>query len=262
MEVFGFISALMAMAVFFALPLLLIIGIVVLVSGSLSSSAKRKGATGERMVARVLSNLGPEYRVINDIVISNKNGNSTQLDHVVVSPYGIFVIETKNYKGWIFGYENAKQWTQTIYKRKDKFLNPIIQNKGHIRALSYLLKKQKYFHSIIVFGNEATFKFNDSFDSAEVVYMRQLATVVRKHNEKVFTDTQVSEMYQAIIGAAKSGEEVSQKHVASLNERKYNRKQKVANKVCPHCGGNLVERKGKYGSFTGCSNFPRCKFKG
>ena len=30
--------------------------------------------------------------------------------------------------------------------------------------------------------------------------------------------------------------------------------------VCPECGGELVIRKGKYGEFTACSNYPTCKY--
>jgi hypothetical protein len=65
---------------------------------------------------------------------------TTQIDHIVVSNYGIFVIETKNYKGWIMGNEYDEYWRQVIYKRKEKLYNPIKQNYGHILALKGVLK--------------------------------------------------------------------------------------------------------------------------
>ena len=54
------------------------------------------------------------YRRFHDVIIPSKNG-TTQIDHLLVSPYGLFIVETKNRKGWIFGSENQPKWTQTLY---------------------------------------------------------------------------------------------------------------------------------------------------
>jgi len=87
-------------------------------------SAKFKGWLGEKATSVGLGfNLDPEtYKVISNIIIPDKNG-STQIDHVVVSKYGIFVIEVKNYNGWIFGDEKNPEWTQVIYKKKSRYAN-------------------------------------------------------------------------------------------------------------------------------------------
>ena len=105
-----------------------------LLLGFICHHPKIKGKIGEIYVTIFLKRL-PEnkYRVINDLLLA-KNGHSTQIDHVIVSIYGIFVVETKFYKGWIFGGENSEYWTQNIYGRKYKLLNPIYQNQGHIRG--------------------------------------------------------------------------------------------------------------------------------
>ena len=79
-----------------------------------------KGAVGEWKVNRLLSTLGPSYSIFHDIYVPNGDRGTTQVDHVVTSPYGIFVIETKHYNGWIFGKENQRYWTQVIYKGKRK----------------------------------------------------------------------------------------------------------------------------------------------
>lgn len=50
---------------------------------------------------------------------------TTQVDHVIVANYGIFVIETKNYKGWIIGDGFDDNCKQAINKRKEKLHNPI-----------------------------------------------------------------------------------------------------------------------------------------
>ena len=68
------------------------------------------------------------------------NSKSVQIDHIVVSPYGVFVIETKNYRGWILGGENSEYWHHVFYKSKYLFYNPIKQNKSHVKFLCYLLK--------------------------------------------------------------------------------------------------------------------------
>ena len=79
---------------------------------------RSKGKRGEKQVAVLLSLLPQkDYKVINDLLIQS-GGHSAQIDHVVVSAYGIFVIETKYYKGWIYGGENSEYWTQNIYGHK------------------------------------------------------------------------------------------------------------------------------------------------
>ncbi len=79
-----------------------------------------KGKVGEKRVATILKRLPEDdYKVINDLLLSS-NGYSTQIDHIVVSVYGIFVIETKFYQGWIYGGENSEYWTQNIYGVKSK----------------------------------------------------------------------------------------------------------------------------------------------
>lgn len=120
-----------------------------------------KGKIAEKMVHHKLIQLPEEYHVIDDALFMS-NGRSTQIDHIVVSPYAVFVIETKGYKGWILGGENSEYWTQIIYKRKSTFYNSIHQNDGHIRFLKFLLKDLGNipFVPIVVFNNEADLKVN------------------------------------------------------------------------------------------------------
>lgn len=101
------------------------------------------------------------YILLNDLTLPDAEGGTTQIDHIVLSPFGIFVIETKNYKGWIFGGERQKQWTQKIYKQSFKFQNPIHQNYKHMKVLEQVLSDildAEYLHSVIVFMPEAEFK--------------------------------------------------------------------------------------------------------
>lgn len=100
----------------------------------------RKGQAGENKVARILQKLPTEkYKIVNDILIKNSHG-TTQIDHVVLSEYGVFVIETKNYSGWIYGGEYSEEWTKNVYGNKYQFRNPLKQNYAHIKALMDILE--------------------------------------------------------------------------------------------------------------------------
>jgi restriction system protein len=120
-----------------------------------------KGWFGEKMVLRGLRKLDPaQYRVFHDLYVPHPSEEgTTQIDHVVVSPSGIFVIETKNYRGWIFGSERLAQWTQQIYRKKHKFQNPLHQNKLHVKALiQFLNLPEDHFHSVVLFIGNTEFK--------------------------------------------------------------------------------------------------------
>lgn len=116
---------------------------------------------GEARLTKVaLANFGPPlYHLMNHVTLRMEDG-TTQVDHILVSRFGVFVIETKDYKGWIFA--NAKQanWTQVLFKRKFKFQNPIFQNFRHVRAVQGLLDflPPDATKSVVVFTGEAEFK--------------------------------------------------------------------------------------------------------
>ncbi len=119
-----------------------------------------KGLVGELLVRYTLKSSLPAsyYTVLNDVTLETKRG-TTQIDHIAVSPYGIFVIETKHLSGWIFGSENDAQWTRTFYRSKVGFQNPLRQNHAHIKALQELLGLDyAKFHSLVVFTGSAEFK--------------------------------------------------------------------------------------------------------
>ena len=82
------------------------------------SSAENIGKAGEKRVARKLDWLPKEYIILNDIMLPTQYG-TTQIDHIVVSPYGIFVIETKNYKGWIFGHRIQRGGSKVFWERRN-----------------------------------------------------------------------------------------------------------------------------------------------
>ena len=103
-----------------------LIPIAVLVLVIILKSPWFKGVTGEFIVnvaARMFLNKHV-YHLIKNVTLRTEDG-TTQIDHIIVSRYGVFVVETKNMKGWIFGNPNEKTWTQKIYKHSSKFQNPL-----------------------------------------------------------------------------------------------------------------------------------------
>ena len=101
------------------------------------------------------------YTLLNDCTLPDEQNQTTQIDHILLSPFGIFVIETKNYKGWIFGSQHQKTWTQKIYKKSFKFQNPLHQNYKHQKVLEDILSDivdSQYIHSLVVFMPDCEFK--------------------------------------------------------------------------------------------------------
>lgn len=109
------------------------------------SSSKRIGNDGEKKVADILSRLpSSNFKLYNNVMLKTKSG-TTQIDHILVTDRGIFIIETKAIKGMIFGDAHSKYWTQCLYGKgksimKHSFYNPYWQNRGHIKNLIYHLK--------------------------------------------------------------------------------------------------------------------------
>ncbi len=214
-----------------------------------------KGRSIERSVSNRLRRLPEEYCVIDNVVFVS-NGASTQIDHIVVSPYGVFVIETKGYKGWITGGENSQYWTQTIYRNKYSLYNPILQNTGHVRYLRRLLGGVPIV-PIVVFENDANIKVNAT---SVVINMRYLLDVIRGYREVCVSEDMRARIIEVIETNMVTDREVMKRHISFANNRKAQSDRSISEGRCPRCGGELVRREGRYGSFWGCSNYPSCKY--
>ena len=224
------------------------------------NSPKQKGKRGEKLVARRLrKGLPDEYLILNDIYLPLPDGTTTQIDHVVVSQYGVFVVETKTYSGWIFGDEKSAQWAQSIYRKKSRFQNPMRQNYKHICALANNLGIDKsYFIGVVAFTGDCTFK-TDMPDG--VVYSRRAADYIRSHDTPKIKASQVADLADAIAEwQGTVGEEQQSNHVANLKKR-HSSVREGDNPLCPLCGGEMVLRKRKNDGkpFYGCKSYPKCR---
>lgn len=234
--------------------------LVIIVAGVLEVfMPKIKGYFGEKSVAFFLSGLDKtKYKIINNIMLQVGN-KATQIDHVIVSNYGIFVIETKNYKGWIIGNEFDDNWKQIIYKKKENLNNPIKQNYGHIQALKEILSEFDNINyiSIVTFTTRADLKVTSKTD---VVYTVNLIKTIKKYNEKCITDSDKEKIFSELLSLNIDNKENRKAHVQAIHNNLNEKNSKINNSICPRCGGKLVLRNGKYGQFKECSNFPKCRF--
>ncbi len=185
-------------------------------------SPRFKGKFGESIVARSLRNrLDPEvYKVLNNVMIPDQAGGTTQIDHVVFSPFGVFVIETKNMKGWIFGNANSATWTQTIYRSKHKFQNPFRQNYKHIKCLAELtgLDERHLIH-VIVFIGDCTMKTRENLPKALVTNGRELAAFIKRHQDAVLpVDVLQAAMTRLTGGRVANTYSNKRSHVAHVRE--------------------------------------------
>lgn len=118
---------------------------------------------GEARLSRALKArfVAPDYHLLNHVTLGLEDG-TTQIDHILVSRFGIFVIETKDYKGWIFARPGDRYWTQVLYRAKFRFQNPLRQNHRHVRAIQELLDflPGDVVRSVVVFVGDAEFKTN------------------------------------------------------------------------------------------------------
>lgn len=238
------------------------------------NSPEEKGKRGEKRVQNTLSQLPECYSVLSDVVITTKRG-TTQIDHIVVSRYGVFVIETKNYRGNIYGSDNQQQWTQIIltdvryrrkwyktytYVTKNKFYNPVKQSLGHLIEIKKNLSEwpNLKFYPIVVFTGEADISNIRSYYS--VIYDSELVSTILSYQTSCLSDDEVQCVIDRLSDKNIRSVIDNKTHIQNIYANKKDYAQKVESGICPKCGGTLVQRNGRYGSFYGCSNYPRCKF--
>lgn len=218
---------------------------------------KFRGFMGEFWVKQELKKLPKDkYKVLNDIML-RQNGSTHQIDHIIISQFGIFVIEMKNYYGLIKGDDYKDKWIQYLGKKKNYFLNPIYQNYGHVKSLEELLNfDNKLFIPIVCFSNQAKLKVKTKNN---VVPLDYLISTIKSH-QNIILESDLETIYNKIIELNITDKVERKNHVKNIKNKIYKDKEKVDNMICPKCGSNLVTKNGKYGPFIGCSNYPNCKF--
>ncbi len=196
------------------------------------------------------------YFPLNNLTLPTPNG-TTQIDHVVVSRYGIFVIEAKNIDGWIFGDEKSAQWSIVKFGRKFKMQNPLRQNFRHVKAIAgFLGVEENRLHSVVMFWGECEFKT----EMPRNVMIKGYTSYIKSFDALLFSDEEVLSITEALrTGALPKTWATRRAHLASLHTRH------SSTTTCPKCASPLVLRTAKSGpsvgtKFYGCSSYPKCRY--
>ena len=219
-----------------------------------------KGHVGEWIVHLSARLLLPSnrYASFRNVTLPTPDG-TTQIDHIFVSQFGVFVVETKNMKGWIFGSERQAQWTQKIYRQSYRFQNPLRQNYKHVRALAVALGiSADYVHSVVVFVGDSTFKTTMPPNvTAGIGFVRYIKTF----STSVFSQSEIDDFCGGIAsGRLDPSWKTHRAHVRNLKSRA----DPGAKRRCPKCGKVMVLRTARRGAnaggqFWGCSGYPKCR---
>ncbi|HHB1654729.1 nuclease-related domain-containing protein [Bacillus cereus] len=182
---------------------------------------KWKGKAGEKLVKRILSKLDPKsYFVLHNVTVYTEYGDTTQIDHIVIAETGVFVVETKNYEGWIYGSEKAARWTQGIFRKKHSFQNPFRQNYKHIKAIEWVMEQQLPCISIAAFHPKCSLKRVDVHSKGKhALYYNDLKSCIESYTEVQLTNDEVQYIYQTMLRANITDKGIEKKHVKYLQNK-------------------------------------------
>ena len=262
---------------------------------------KDLGKYGEYLTYKELTGFEKSgAKLLFNIYIPKENGETTEIDVLMIHPKGIFVFESKNYSGFIFGSENQKYWTQTLKTRKhvhkESFYNPIMQNNSHITHLNALINRNIPVTSLIVFSNKGVLNnITVTSKNTKVINcfsINRTITSICEQTPTLIPLCEINSIYTLLLQYSKVDTYTKIKHINTLKE-KTQKNQSVGVNVCafrknikkpekspsenvfpyidkpimlcPKCNSSLVLRTAKKGTlngtqFYGCSNYPRCKY--
>lgn len=239
------------------------------------------GRRGEKLTERELKLvqlLGRKGKVLRNVYLPKGNGETSEVDVIFITQKGIFVFESKNYSGWIFGDEKSQKWIAMLpNKQKNQFYNPILQNKTHVKWMRNYVGEDVPLFSIIVFSERCELK-KVTVESPDVKVIKRDRTYaavrdIWDQSPDVISEEKINELYDNLAKLTNVDEAVKAAHIDNINKKykKEEKKQeppvlaKQQEMICPRCGSALVLRTAKKGEnagnqFYGCSNFPKCRY--
>lgn len=185
-----------------------------------------KGFMGEYQIYLLLEKEGYSYILTNVYLPSpSKKVDTTEIDILAITEKGIYVFESKNYSGWIFGDEKSRKWTQVIYNKKERFYNPIMQNNTHIKALKLVLENipDSDFMNYVVFSQRCELK-KINVENEEITLLKRphLKSILKQNNEfreDIFTKEEVKEIYSQLSQYTNVSDKIKEKHIQEINEK-------------------------------------------
>lgn len=183
------------------------------------------GRRGEKLTERELKLvrfLGRDGKILRNVYIPKENGETSEIDVLYITQKGIFVIESKNYSGWVFGSEKNYQWTVSLSNGiKNKLYNPIEQNQTHMKWLQNYVGEDIPLFSIITFSERCTLKLKGEF-TVPVINRDHLYATIRNiwnKSEDKLSDEQVNELYEKLKELTKVSKEDKMKHVEDIKKK-------------------------------------------
>lgn len=218
------------------------------------------GLWGEYLTFRCLRKMSGYKKFLFNCYIPKENGTLTEIDLIMLHSSGVYVFESKNYSGWIFGNEADPQWTQSFRSgHKERFFSPIKQNSSHIKQLQRFLPglQTEVIQSVIVFSERCTLRKITLTTHQHIVVKRNqlLRAIARLSNRQVLSPADINAIYQRLFPQTQLTAQEKESHrqlVADIAQ----------GRICPYCGGSLVSRTAKNtgNQFLGCSKYPSCRY--
>lgn len=188
------------------------------------------GRYGEYLTYKYLKKFEDQgARFLFNIYVPKKEEETTEIDVLMISSKGLFVFESKNYSGWIFGSDNQKYWYQTLpsgrkRSHKEKFYNPVFQNNTHIKHLKSLIGDEFPIYSIITFSDRCTLmNVNIKYSKVDVINRYQVNNIVSaiyaNNPEDVLTAEQVNEIYNTLYPYTQVDDIAKQNHINNINSK-------------------------------------------
>lgn len=186
-----------------------------------------KGARGEYRTSQFLEEAPFKKKMLFNVYIPNRSGAMTELDIIMITTKGIYVVENKNYSGWIFGDENSKNWCETIKGKKFFFYNPVKQNKSHIKNLEKVLQigDEKYISLIIFNANANLKKISTESKNLYVIASQQIKKFFQEQNTlpDQLTSEEIETLYQKLLPGTQLSDEEKKQHVERI-QKQYKKK--------------------------------------
>lgn len=214
---------------------------------------RQAGIAGEQAVKQKIQSIAPtNSKLINNVVLYGKNRKTYQIDHIFINTNGIWIIETKNWSGEIYGEELENDWFQVQGNHKERRFNPLQQNFTHCYKIQSILGTDAPINCLVVFIKADISNIN----AKRICNLRDLPKVLFSETGKKLTEKQIEYYYQKIIYYQNQCNISSEEHEMIMR----NSRNKYAYGFCPNCGGRLKKRRYNSRVFYGCSNFPRCRY--
>lgn len=186
-----------------------------------------KGKYGEYLTSRIIEKnaLTSHKQLVNVYVPKRNSDELTEVDLLYIDRTGLYIIESKNYSGWIFGNEAHQNWTQSMpNKKKFKFYNPIRQNATHIRAVQdFLALPKEVIHSVIVFSERCSLKkIEVTSENVHVIKRENLKKFIQAREQSAkqfFTQAEIQTIYNRLLPQMQVSDEVKKQHIKRIQQK-------------------------------------------